>query len=321
MKKFFLRVFQWQQGLEQAAKELLAGEYRHDVLERGIRTLELDPEDDTVGYGGFPNILGKMELDAAFMDGNTRMLGAVAAVENFLPVRIARRVMEEGLHTLMVGAGAELFANECGLKKELTFSEQQREKWEREIRPLVESRGKQPLIEIVRELAKFKKENFDTTVMLACDGNGLSAAASTSGWPYKFPGRVGDTPLAGAGVYVDSRYGGAACTYTGEMSMRAATARYVVTQLENGKSVREAVHSAIKDISELKEGLLRTLTIHAVNREGDAHVATVNADKPVHYCFWREDMSKPDCRIAEPVDVPALHGGRPHVRWRHLDKS
>jgi beta-aspartyl-peptidase (threonine type) len=289
-KKFFLRVSFREQGLDRAQADLLAGKHRHDVLEEAIRALELDPADDSVGRGGFPNVLGKMELDAAFMDGDTRNLGAVAGVENFLPVSIARRLMQSQVHTLLIGAGAEIFARECGLQPEPVLTDHQRQEWERHVKPLLD---RQPLYEIVKKLANLDENNFDTTIMIAHDGNGMSAAASTAGWPYKYPGRVGDTPVIGAGMYVDSGYGACACTHTGEMSMRAGTARLVVQHLSNGKSARDAVQTAVEDLSSLQAGVLRTLVIHAIDREGDAYVLAVNAEQPVHYYYWIEDLPKP----------------------------
>ncbi|MGB4101565.1 MAG: isoaspartyl peptidase/L-asparaginase [Alphaproteobacteria bacterium] len=325
MKKFFLRVFAHEQGLKDAARELLAGQHRHDVLEKAVRVLERDPKDDSVGFNGFPNILGKMELDGAFMDGNTRMLGAVAAVEHYLPVRVARKLMEEGMHTFLVGAGAEMFAREVGLKRDITLSPLQRKKWEKEVKPLLKKHDGR-LMDVVRKLADFEKmrhrdakaRNFDTTVMIASDGTGMSAAASTSGWPYKYPGRVGDTPVTGAGLYVDSRYGGAACIYTGEMSMRGAVARFMVDQLANDKTPRQAVHAAIKDLAALQGGLLRTLALHAIDAKGRAHAAVINADQDVRYSYWVQGMKEPEFRAVESVDVPALHGGTRKKTWRHL---
>jgi N4-(beta-N-acetylglucosaminyl)-L-asparaginase len=303
MRKFFLRAFEKEQGLKKSAHDLRAGRHRDVVLEEAIRALEQDPAEDTVGYGGYPNVLGIMELDAAFMDGDSRNCAAVAGVTNFLPVIVARRLMQQQLHTLLVGEGAEAFAFECGLKPDPTLSNAQRELWERSIKPLLDARGDRLLMDIVKTIPSPRKRNLDTTVMIASDGNGLSGAASTSGWPYKHPGRVGDAPIIGAGLYVDSRFGGACCTHTGEMSMRAGTARFVVAQMEAGKSPRAAVRAAIDDLSHLRGGLLRALVIHAVNREGTAHVAAVNAEAAVFYQYWNEDLPQPECRVAEAISL------------------
>ena len=303
MRKFFLRAFEKEQGLEKAARDLRAGHHRDDVLEEAIRALEQDPAEDTVGYGGYPNVLGIMELDAAFMDGDSRNCGAVAGVANFLPVSIARRLMQQQLHTFLLGEGAEAFAYECGLKPEATLSNAQRENWERTVKPLLDGREEQSLMDVVRAIPSPKNPNLDTTVMIASDGNGLSGAASTSGWPYKHPGRVGDAPIIGAGLYVDSRFGGACCTHTGEMSMRAGTARFVVAQMEAGKSVDAAVRAAIEDLSHLRGGRLRELIIHAIDCDGEAYVAAVNAEAPVFYLYWNEDLRRAERRAAEAISL------------------
>ena len=305
MKKFLLRVSHWKPGLPEAAAELRAGAHRHDVLEKAVRAVEADPKHDSVGYGAAPNVLGEMELDAAFMDGDNRRLGCVAGVKNYLPVRIARLVMDEpGFHTFLTGAGAELFAREKGLSPEPVLLDAQRTTWEIKVRPLLQNRGKTPLADIVRRLAEPRNaENRDTVVMVASDGKGLSAAASTSGWAYKFPGRVGDTPVAGAGFYADSRFGAAACTHTGEMSMRAGASRYIVAQLEKGLSPDEALDAAARDLAALKDGVLRTLVLHAVNRNGDAACVAVNADEAIEYQYWNEDMEAPETRAARPLKI------------------
>jgi len=301
--KFILRNSEIPDGIEQGSQDLLAQIHRHDVLEEVLRRLEEDERIESLGYGGTPNILGEMELDAAFMNGNDRSVGAVAAVKNFLPIRIARRLMERQLHTLLVGSGAERFARDCGLKSEPTLSPGQSKRWERDIRPLLTSQDSASLIDLVAQLTKPRNEVFDTIVMVASDGHGLSCASSTSGWPWKHPGRVGDTPAPGAGFYVDSRFGWCGCTHTGEISMRAGTARYTVAQLEFGMTVHEAVENAVKDLTALPGGLLGGLTIHAIDRGGNARVAAVNIDEPVYYWYWCETMLRAECRRAEQIRI------------------
>jgi isoaspartyl peptidase/L-asparaginase-like protein (Ntn-hydrolase superfamily) len=301
MKKFFLRSFEREQGLDEAARDLRAGKNRDDVLERAVRTLELDPSDDSLGFGGYPNLFGAMELDASFMDGNNRNCGAVIGMTNFLPVSVARRLMQQEVHAVLQGHGAELFARESGLPTEPTLSADQREKWQRDIKPLLDTRGSKSLMEIVTQLPSPQNRNLDTTVMIASDGSGLSGAASTSGWPYKHPGRVGDTPIIGAGLYVDSRYGGCCCTFTGEMAIRTGTSRHVVANMAQGKSPRDAVQAAIEDVSRLRSGILRTFVTHAIDPDGSAHVAAINASTPIYYQYWNEDLAKPERREAEMV--------------------
>ena len=303
MKKFFLCASNNDPHLEQAAQDLRSSLDRDDVIERSLRKLEQDETDDSVGFGGFPNLLGVMELDAAFMDGNSRNCGSVAGVTHFLPVRIARLLMKAQLHTFLQGAGAEIFARDCGLEPEPTLSDAQRNKWQRDIEPLLKNRGAKTHMDIVRQIAFPQGQNLDTSIMIAGDGKGMSGAATTAGWPYKHPGRVGDAPIIGAGLYVDSRFGGSCSTYTGEMSTRTGMARFVVTQMSLGKSPREAVHAAIEDVSRLRGGLLQALVVHATDPSGLEYVAAINAENPVFYQYWHEDLAKPERRKAEAVSI------------------
>src|ERR1700757_5253014 len=161
------------------------------------------------------------------MNGDNRAIGAVAAVKRFLPIGIARRLMDKGPHVLLTGDGAERFAADLGLRPEPTLSPAQSEKWKREIRPKLEGHASEPLIELVAWPEILEAGPYDTVVMVVSDGQGLSCASSTSGWPWKHPGRLGDAPIPGAGFYVDSRYGWCGCTHTGGLGMRPGTACFV----------------------------------------------------------------------------------------------
>jgi len=292
-------------GIDEWIQRLVGGMHRHDVLEGCLRNIEQDEQVDSVGYGGIPNLLGQTELDASFMNGDDRAVGAVAAVTNFLPVRIARRLMEKGPHTLLVGGGAERFARDCGLADETTLSPAQQGRWEQKIKPRLKRHGSAPLIDLVARSAAPAADAFDTVVMVVSDGQGISCASSTSGWPWKHPGRLGDAPIPGAGFYVDSRYGWCGCTHTGEMAMRAGTARHVVSQLEFGRTVGDAVENAIADLAALSGGLLGGLTVHAVDREGNARAVALNIPEAVHYWYWCEPMLRGERRTAEAVSLPA----------------
>jgi isoaspartyl peptidase/L-asparaginase-like protein (Ntn-hydrolase superfamily) len=303
--KFLLRNYEASNGIERAVRDLLAQRHRHDVLENCLRELEEDESIDAVGYGGAPNILGEMELDASFMDGNNRSVGAVAAVQKFLPIKIARRLMEAGLHTLLVGPGAERFAFDCDLKSERMLAPAQYEKWKQSVKPLLDCRDSR-LLDLVAQLTTPAKKAFDTVIMVASDRQGLSSASSTSGWPWKHPGRLGDAPVPGAGFYADSRFGWCGCTHTGEMVMRAGIARYVVTQLELGKGVHEAVENAVKDLAALNKGLIGGVTIHAADRDGNTRVVAVNVHDAVHYWYWCETMAHPQRRRAEHIGISPI---------------
>jgi L-asparaginase / beta-aspartyl-peptidase len=136
----------------------------------------------------------------------------------------------------------------------------------------------------------------DTAIALAGRGDELASAASTSGWAYKYPGRVGDSALPGCGHYADARFGAAACTHTGEMSIRAGTARSVVLHLANALSVDEACRAAIADLRRLEGGFLDELVIHAVDVGGNHCVATTGIG--ALYWWWCEGMDEPVQRAA-----------------------
>ena len=214
--------------------------------------------------------------------------------------------MEKGPHALLVGAGAERFAHDCGLLPEPTLSPTQHEKWEQHIKPMLESQSTASLMELVPRSAPTPTRTFDTVVMVASDGRGLSCASSTSGWPWKHPGRLGDPPVPGAGFYADSRYGWCGCTHVGEMAIRSGAARYVVSQLEAGMDVRGAVGRAISDLASLTAGLIGGVTLHAVDRVGNSRVVALNISEPEYYWYWNETMPQAERRRAEHVHAADL---------------
>jgi L-asparaginase len=141
---------------------------------------------------------------------------------------------------------------------------------------------------------------FDTTGYLCIDRRGgLSTAVSTSGWAWKYPGRLGDSPIIGAGSYADSRYGACVCTGLGEMTIRAGTARTVVTYLKLGYGLREAVAEAARDLTELKTGFLDEVYIHAINPQEEFHVLGVNSSRAVKFLVWNDSMPSAEIREAE----------------------
>jgi len=293
-------------GIATTARLLAGGSGALDAIEAGIRLVEADPNVRSVGPGSWPNILGELQLDAAVMDGTTRRTGAVGALAGFAhPVSIARAVMERLPHEILVGDGAARFAREIGAETDATASEAVDAKW----RAILAAKGldperlsadcSQPLIDLARaamdpELVR------DTTVYLARDAAGnLCSGASTSGWAWKYPGRLGDTPIIGAGAYADTRYGAAACTHTGEMTIRAGTARAIVLYLKLGYTLGDAVAAAVKDLKELAGGQLGTVTIHVVDHREQHKVVCIDPTEPIFYWLWTPDMVQPERRAAE----------------------
>jgi L-asparaginase len=143
-----------------------------------------------------------------------------------------------------------------------------------------------------------------TVIHLAIDGAGdLAAATSTSGWARKYPGRVGDTPIIGAGLYADNRYGACGCTHTGEMMVRAGTARSVILYMKRGATVEEACHEALADLRGLKGGYTSAAIIHALNPEGRfCAVSSHDLGGDVACCYW-SGASEAIARVA-PAVVP-----------------
>ena len=205
-------------------------------MELGIHTVESDPQTDCVGLGGFLNAEGILELDAAIMDGDTMKTGAVAAVHCYEhPVSIARAVMEKTRHSILVGEGAERFAQEMGMEPtdmENLITAAARRRWE-EDRALREPTG------------------HDTIGMVAIDEKGsMAVATSTSGASLKTPDRVGDSPIIGSGFYVETGVGGAAGKGLGEDIMRTCCAFRCVQLMGMGFSPRTAVETVVRTAHE-----------------------------------------------------------------------
>ncbi|WP_437204802.1 N(4)-(beta-N-acetylglucosaminyl)-L-asparaginase [Planctomicrobium sp. SH664] len=248
------------------------GDPLHAVVE-GVTLVEDDPADLTVGYGGLPNELGEVELDAAVMHGPTHRAGAVAGVKRIRHVaRLARRVLDQTKHVLLVGEGANAFARAQGFVEEDLLTETVRQIWlywkqtnsDRDdwLAPPWEE-----LSPAVREFFQLKppgegvpagtgyqrseavERPTGTVHCSAINGNGdLSCVTSTSGLAFKIPGRVGDTPIVGAGLYVDNQYGSCGSTGRGEENLRNCSSHAVVELLRQGKSPLEAGREVLQRI-------------------------------------------------------------------------
>lgn len=244
-----------------------------DAVEACARIVEADPRDESVGLGGLPNLLGVVELDASIMDGTTLRAGAVGALQGFLhPITVARAVMDRLPHVLLVGAGAARFARESGAEPAELLTDAARRYWEDRLRALGESasdigsRGE--LATLVRPVREHGTVNF-----IARDAKGgLASAVTTSGWALKYPGRLGDSPVIGAGNYADARAGAATCTGFGESALRCGTARIAVDRMARGISPRAAARSAVADASAIA---LKPFHVLALGADG-AHAAASN---------------------------------------------
>lgn len=292
-------------GFPTTVKMLREGAISLDAMVAGISKVESEVQIRSVGYGGWPNMLGNMELDAAVMDGNTRDVGTVGAVPNTLPVaRLAYEVMKRLPHVMLTGDGARRFAGEIGFSEDdVLFEDSKRVWWERlekELSPEELAKFPNiPLAPLSRAITDPERVR-DTTVFLSADSTrGIHAATSTSGWAWKYPGRLGDSPIPGAGFYADSRYGAAACTHTGEMTMRCSTARTVVLALKLGYSLSDAVKLAVEELNELSSGFLAGVVIHAVDAKGNHEVVNFRCEGEIRYWLWEDSMPEPELRAAK----------------------
>lgn len=284
-------------GIEESMSVLRNGGTALDAMERGIQMVEDDHRARTVAFGGAPNILGAMECDASMMDGGNLSVGIVGAIRGCRhPISAARRVMEVLPHVMLVGEGASRFAREMGLESSSLLSEEAKAAYEDWISNnlSVEQRsnlGSIPLAPFISFETRSDLSKGTVTFLIRDTDGRLYGGVSTSGWAYKYPGRLGDSPIIGAGMYVDNRYGGAACTHTGEMTIRVGTARSVVLYMKQGATVQEACHEAVVDLKELKTGYLGPVIIHAIDRDGEPYVVTTGGDEGDQYCLWREGMA------------------------------
>lgn len=229
----------WNHGLAAngPAWEILShGGSALDAVEAGVRLIESDPENSSVGIGGAPDREGNVSLDACIMDhkGNCGAVAALEGIEN--PISVARKVMEETPHVMLVGKGALEFAKSQGFEEKNLLTAKSKLKWEKWLK----TSKYQPIINI---------ENHDTIGMLALDSKGnLSGSCTTSGLAYKLRGRVGDSPIIGAGLFVDNEVGAACATGLGEAIIRIAGSSIVVELMRHGYSPKDACKEAVQRI-------------------------------------------------------------------------
>ena len=243
-----------------------------DAVEKGVHVPEADPKNQSVGLGGFPDRDGIVTLDACIMDefGNC---GSVAALRNIVhPISVARLVMEKTPHVMLVGEGALKFALEQGFKEENLLTPQSEKDWKEwlkksEYNPQIniENKSFRP------DKLPGNKLNHDTIGMLAMDAKGnLSGACTTSGMGFKMHGRVGDSPIIGAGLFVDNEVGAATSTGVGEEVIRNVGSFLVVELMRQGYSPEEACKAAVMRIIKKKPEIAKDIQVGflAINKQG-----------------------------------------------------
>lgn len=292
-------------GFATTVEMLKSGEDSLSAMVAGISRVEAEPKVRSVGYGGWPNMLGVMECDAGVMDGTTREVGSVGAVPDTLHVaQLAHEVMKRLPHVMLVGDGARRFASETGFAKDAMLLEDSKTVWwdklKQQMSPAEASAFPEtPLAPLLKTITDPERVR-DTTVFLSADRTrGVHAATSTSGWAWKYPGRLGDSPIPGAGFYADSRYGGAACTHTGEMTMRCATSRTIVLAMKLGYSLSDAIQLALDELNDLTGGFLGGVVIHAVDAQGNHEVCNFQCQGEIKYWLWDDAMPEPELRPAK----------------------
>ncbi len=226
-----------QTAVKAAAELLRQGKAALDAAVAGAQAVEDDPSVHSVGYGGLPNAVGTVQLDACVMDGRTLACGAVCALENVRhPAALARRVMEKTPHVLLAGEGARWFAMQQGFPMESLLTPESLAAWEK---------GRQRA-----RPAPPPPSGHDTITVLALDARGdLGGCCSTSGLAHKLPGRVGDSPLVGHALYVDNTAGAAGGTGQGEEIIRIGGSMLIVEAMRAGHSAQAACELAIRRVN------------------------------------------------------------------------
>lgn len=260
-------------GIRQAMAVLRSGGSVLDALEAGIRLVEDNLADHWVGTAGMPSILGEVELDASIMHGSDLTAGAVGCVKGYPnPISIARKVMEVLPHVFLVGEGAERFAAEMGFEKADLMTPDTYEQWRKDLAALIpdpDDFDRDRLVDLVQRFSDPRRTRGTVNFIARDDQGNLATGVSTSGYYGKYPGRLGDSPVIGAGNYADSRYGAAACTGMGEMAIRASTARSVVLYLKMGYSLEAAGVQAMRDLRDLGGRFISEMNVIAMDRDGN----------------------------------------------------
>ena len=272
----------WNHGMEanEVAWEILSNNGRAlDAVEQGVRITEADEDNLSVGIGGLPDRDGIVTLDASIMD-ETGNAGSVCFLQNIKhPISVARLVMEKTPHVMLAGEGALQFALENGFEEENLLTEKAENAWEKW---KIESKYK-PII---------NSENHDTIGMLAVDDKGnIAGACTTSGAAFKYHGRVGDSPIIGAGLFVDNEIGGAVATGMGELAMKTLGCFLVVEFMRNGKSPEEACKEAVKRIAaKLKDYKNFQIGYLAVNKNCETGAYCIH--KGFNYALYQDGTNR-----------------------------
>ncbi len=270
-------------GTERAIEELQRGGTPIDAVEQGVRAVEKISPDRSVGLGGQPNAAGYVQLDACIMDGKTCGAGSVAGLEGIVhPISAARRVMEDTKHVMLVGEGARWFALSKGLESiDVSELPAKKQSWQ------------------VAAQKPATPTGHDTVTLLVLGKDGdLAGGCSTSGMAGKLPGRVGDSPILGAGLFVDNEVGAAGATGVGENVMRHCATFAVVERMRQGMHPQQACEATLHAIAKKDpRGYRLNLCLLALDKQGRVGAATT--DEPFPYAVTAQGKS--EVRTARPI--------------------
>lgn len=302
----------------QAMKLIQAGGHPLDAVVAGINIVENNPEDHSVGYGGLPNEDGVVELDSCVMDGPTHKAGGVAGLRNIAnPSSVALRVMRRTDHVLLVGDGALSFARAHGFEEKNLLTDEAREIWlkwkeshsDRDDWLHLETDDEEEISR--RYMWESPEFTYGTISCMALTKAGdLAGCTSTSGLSYKIPGRVGDSPIIGAGLYVDNEVGACGSTGRGEANLQNCSSFMIVEFMRNGMTPNDAALAMLKRIAHKTEPRLRNgdgkpnygLTFYAVRKDGLFGGASM---------WGPSRMTVHNGGEARHIEIPSLCGERP----------
>ena len=254
------------EGIIESERILKEGESSLDAVEMAVKMVEDCPEYRSVGYGGLPNEDCQVELDAAFMDGDTLSIGAIGGIQGFKnPISIARKLMEERYNIFLVASGAEKYARENGFEEMNMLTDYSKEQWKKK-----------------KDEMKNEKLNpydgHDTVGIVSLDQSGrTSVGTSTSGLFMKKHGRIGDSPISGSGFYADSEIGGASATGLGEDIMKGCISYEIVRLMGEGIHPQKAAEKAVNNMNEKlikTRGEAGDISVVCMNNKGEWGVAT-----------------------------------------------
>jgi N4-(beta-N-acetylglucosaminyl)-L-asparaginase len=310
------------EAVRRAVERMEAGMPPVKAAVEGVAVVEADPDDYTVGYGGLPNSEGVVQLDACCMDGSTMRAGAVAALEDYKhPAQVAYEIMRRTTRVLLVGEGAARFANSLGFPQENLLTERARKiwlYWKSQMSGVDDWMAPPELLEDPDVRRYIEKEGpvrpTGTINLCAVDGAGdLGGTTTTSGLFFKIPGRVGDSPLIGAGLFVDNEVGAAGSTGRGESVIQIAGGHTIVELMRAGQSPRDACLGALDRLVRatrvpylLDDQGRPTFDVkfYAVNKAGEAAGAAIWAGGSYAYCRGGEEARLLDCASLYPTKAP-----------------